>query len=359
MQYRDVDIQPPMGIVDAGTATIDIDVTQPLTELEVVMALTNAGAQAQDLPISQIVSRIELVDGGTVYASLDGSQAAAGFAYDAGKYPPIWIDQRANQGQNFTFPIRFGRYLGDQLRNFDPTKLRNPQIRITWINNALHLAGSKTLGVRAKIMDGVPGASSCLFTTAVRAFVTVAAGIEVTELPTDYPIRTLYVHPYVIGRASAMVVTNLRLDCDEGKFIAFDRGGWSMCEAVEEIYGCLSVRQAVNVTNGARRETWIGVTHGCVATTDLATTFANATVWDDPFVLVMGGDFNGLALANANVTLLATGAVPHGMMAIPFGIPDDPASWLNAAAYRKVKLLLTQGFAGALCTILVQQDRPL
>lgn len=359
MQYRDVDIQPPMAIVNAGTATIDIDVTQPLTELEVVMALTNAGAPTPDLPISQIVSRIELVDGGTVYMSLDGSQLASEFFYKAGKYPPVWMDYRANNGQNFTFPIRFGRYLGDPLRNFDPTKLRNPQIKVTWINNALHLAGSKTLGVRGKIMDGVAGSSQCLFTTAVRAFVTVATGIEVTELPTDYPIRTLYVQPYLVFRAAPIIVTNLRLDCDEGKFIAFDRSGWSMSEAVEEIYGCLQLRITHNLSNGAQPETWIGITHGCYVTPQVFTQNAHGLTSDNGFVTVQGQDAAHAPLANVDVELIPFGTLPHGMWAIPFGIPDDPASWLNAGAYRKVKLLLTQGLAGALCTILVQQDRPM
>jgi hypothetical protein len=47
------------------------------------------------------------------------------------------------------------------------------------------------------------------------------------------------------------------------------------------------------------------------------------------------------------------------MFPIQFGDEDDPSTWLNAGAYRKIKLNLTQIFAGLTCTLLVQQDRPL
>ena len=359
MQYRDVTIQPAMAIPNAGTATIDIDVTQPLTQIEVFMGLTNAAAVAPDLPVHTQVQRIELVDGGTVYASLTGAQALADFAYNARKYPPTWNDERANSGQNATFPIRFGRYLGDPLRNFDPTKLRNPQIRITWINNALHLAGSKTLGVRAKIMDGVAGASSCLFTTAVRAFVTVAAGIEVTELPTDYPIRRLYFQLNTGVPVSPAVITWARLDCDEGKFVALDRSTWELAEEAEEIFGTFMIRNWYNVNSLMWRETWLGITHIVAASTETANTFVNARVGDDGRTQLVGASDAGAALALADVETGAFGALPHSMFPIQFGDEDDPSSWLNAGAYRKIKLNLTQGIAGLTCTLLVQQDRPM
>lgn len=359
MQYRDVTIQPAMAIANAGTATIDIDVTQPLTQIEVMFALINGGARAINLPVHQIVTRIELVDGGTVYASLDGPQALADFAYNAGKYAPGWNDERANSGQNVTIPIRFGRYLGDPLRNLDPTKLRNPQIKVTWINNALHLAGSKTLGIRAKILDGVAGASQCLFTTAVRAFVTVAAGIEVTELPTDYPIRRLYFQLASGVPVSPSVITWARLDCDEGKFIALDRSTWELAEEAEEIFGTVLLRNWYNINSLDWRETWLGITHIVVANTETANTFVNGRVGDDGRVQLVGASDAGAALALADVETCALGALPHSMFPVQFGDPNDPATYFNAGAYRKVKLNLTQGFAGATCTILVQQDRPM
>jgi len=348
-----------MAIANAGTATFDIDVTQPLTQIEVMFALTNAAARAPNLPCHTQISRIELVDGGTVYAAMTGAEALGHYAYEAGKYAPGWNDERANSGQNVTIPIRFGRYLGDPLRNFDPTKLRNPQIKVTWINNALHLAGSKLLGIRGKVLDGVAGASSCLFTTAVRAFVTVAAGIEVTELPTDLPIRRLYVALNTGVPVSPSVITWARLDCDEGKFIALDRSAWELAEECEEIFGTVVLRNWYNVNSLDWRETWLGVTHIVVANTEQADTYVNARVGDDGRTQLVGATNANVALALADVETCAFGALPHSMFPIQFGIPDDPASWLNAAAYRKIKLNLTQAFAGLTCTILVEQDRPM
>ncbi len=359
MQYRDVNVQPVMAVVNTGTATIDLDVTSPLTELSVVMALTNGGAALNGQLIPRIVQRIELVDGGTVYSSLSGPQLAADFFYNTGRYPPHWMDEAANAGQNFTFPMRFGRYLGDPLRNFDPTKLRNPQIRVTWAADPLHLAGSLTLGIRAKIMEGVPGASSCLFTTDVRDFVTVAAGIDVTELPTDLVIRRLYVAPWLALTAPAAIINWYRLDCDEGKFIAFDRSGWDCIEDIEQAFGYCRTRVHVNANNAQTKDVCIGNTMGASVARADGTRFICAWCSGSNWAAPHGATDAGVLIANIPCEILTYGSLPHSVLGFGFGVPDDPASWLNAAAYRKIKLLLTQGIAGATCSLLVQQDRPL
>jgi len=359
MQYRQVDILSRENVADSGTKSIDLDVLDPITELAITFDLKNGAADvAAHLPVAA-VTRIELVDGGTVYASLTGEEAVAIFAYQTGHYPAHWYSETLSENQSVTIPIRFGRFLGDPLRNFNPAKLRNPQLKITWATDAQHLTAYCYLTVRGRILEGVAGAPSCLLPKAVRTFTTAASGIETTELPTEYPIRTLYVRDWLAGACPRNILSNWKLDCDEGKFIAFDITGENLQREIEDIYGYLEIRQNVEATNADQIQAWLGAAYGGYAS--IAGGAYKTQVWasGNPYVVVYGSDYNNAAFDDQKVELTCRGSLPHSTFAIPFGLPDDPASWFNAAAYRKVKLLLTQGEADCEASIVVVQDRPL
>jgi hypothetical protein len=119
------------------------------------------------------------------------------------------------------------------------------------------------------------------------------------------------------------------------------------------------LRNWYNVNSLDWRETWLGITHIVVANTETAADYVNARVGDDGRTQLCGASNAGVALALADVETCAQGALPHSVFPIVFGDPMDPATYFNAGAYRKVKLNLTQAFAGINCTILVQQDRPM
>jgi len=359
MQYRDVDILASKSVGDAGTETIDLDVMDPITELSILIDLTNGGSALTDDTPTEIVTKIELVDGGTVYSSVTGAQAVAAYFYDAGRYPPHWYDEALSAGQHITIPLRFGRFLGDPLRNFDPSRLRNPQLKVTWAKLSAHLTAYVKLGVRAKILDGVSGAGACLLNQAVRAFTTAGSGIESTELPTDYPIRRLYVHPLYGTEVPPYIITNFKLDCDEGKFIAFDHDGWAMVEEAEKQFGYGQVRRNLIVTTGDNHDTQWGNCIAAMLAAGVQGDIVSGNTSGNRACLCYTMTHAGGAAAAVPTEALFTGCLPEGMFGYGFGLPDDPATWFPAPAYRKVKLLLTQGIASATCTILVQQDRPI
>jgi hypothetical protein len=359
MQYRDVDILSSKTVGDSGTETVDLDVTDPITELAVVVGVTNDSSAVDGKIPTNIITKVELVDGGTVLASLTGPELAADFCYNAGRYPPHWYDEQATNGQSVTLPMRFGRFLGDPLRNFDPTRFRNPQIKVTWAKASGHASGSVTLGVRAKLLADVPGASSCLFTKAVRGFTSASSGVEETELPTDYPIRRLYVGAYLQDNVPASILTHFKLDCDGGKFIAFDMGSWAMCEEAERAFGYFHVRQFVKASNGDTKDCWLGNALYAALSAGDPGYISNAIASGNPFAYIWSYSHAGAAASAILFEMGAFGCLPHSVFAYPFGLPDDPSTWLNAGAYRSVKLLLTQGTASCPVSILVQQDRPI
>jgi len=357
--YRDVDILPKKLVGDSGTETVDIDVTDPITELSITLDLTNGGAKALNRPPQNFISKIEVVDGGTVYASLTGPEAFAVFFYETGHVPVHLFSEVASEAQAVILPLRFGRFLGDPLRNFDPTKLRNPQVKVTWAKDALHLASSLYLTVKAKLLSGVPGASSCLLVNDVRSWTTAASGDEDTELPTDYPIRRLFVRPWLSEPCAANILSRYKIDCDAGKFIPLDMSGWDLQEEIERIFGYAHIRHDIYATNADKKQTWLGYTMGASVATAASGYIANLWCSKNSYGVIYGFKHDGTGMDEQKCEMLVYGCLPHNVFCIPFGLPEDPATWLPATAFKSVKLRVTQAEADATAYIAVQQDRPM
>ena len=359
MQYREVDILAKETVADSGTKSIDLDVTDPVTELSVGLDLTNGAADVAAHNPTAVITKIEIVDGGTVYASLTGEEVAAIYAYRTGRYPPHWYSETLSEGQWTFLPLRFGRFLGDPLRSFNPAALRNPQLKVTWAKHSQHLTGTIQLTVKARLLSDVAPAPSCLFPKAVRTFTTAGSGVEHTELPTDYPIRTLFVRMWLSGVLPNGALTNFKLDCDAGRFIAFDMSGNDMKDLVESIYPHIWVRQFIEASNADQIQTWMGAAYA--GSGAIAGGAYKTQLWcsGNPYAVIYGSDYNNAAFDDQKVEINAMGSLPHNTFAYPFGLPEDPATWFNVAAYRKVDLQLTQAESGGECSILVEQDRPL
>jgi len=359
MMYRDVEILSTVTVADSGTKTVDLDVTEPITELVVRVKLTNESSHNINKIPTLIVSKLEIVDGGTVYASLDGPQAAAGYFYETGQYPNHSYHERQDWGQDVHIPLRFGRFLGDPTRNLDVSRLRNPQLKITWAKDTLHLTNTVQLGVRARVMGDVAGASAALLTKSVRAFTTVGSGIEETELPTEYPIRRLFIQPYALATPPHYVLSQFKLDCDAGKFIPFDLDIYEWMALTEQERGHCTVRQRPMITNQEYRESYIGRTYWGTAFSPSTQYMTGCSCALQSNPLIYANFHDGTPASDLGLECGFVGTYPHNVMCLTFGLPDDPATWFNAAAFRKVLLKLTQVSAAATCTILVQQDRPL
>ena len=357
MIYREVDILAGQTVADSGTKTIDLDVTEPITELEALIGVTNGASENDDKTPQTIVSKIEIVDGGTVYSSLSGQEACGVFFYDAGKYPPHWYSEAASEGQSVTIPIHFGRFLGDPDYNFNPAALRNPQLKVTWNKDSAHLTNTVTLGVRAKVLTDQAAASQCIFTKSVRSFTSASSGDEPTDLPTDYPIRRLLIRPYSTGEVPASIITNFKLDCDQGKLVVFNISGWGLCEEVEKTFGYAHVRRTLVLDNDDYTETWIG---NCFAGSGACKDggyLVNLWCSGNPKAWSHVVSHAGTGGSDVEVEALFYGALPENIFAYQFGRPDDPATWFPAPSFRNVKLILKQGIASADVSILVQQVR--
>lgn len=358
-KYREVQIRDDASITDSGTETINLNLRDPITSLIIRFRATNTAA-LDDTPVQKNITRIEIVDGGQVYYSLSGPQAVAATAYGLGRYPHCWIDGRAGSPQRMKFQLLFGRHLGDEQFAFDPSKLLNPQLKITWADVEGYTDNSLTLGITARIMEGLPSPSKALMWTQVEAWNTASTGDHSVDLPVNYPIRALMTRAYLTGNVWNTIHTRFKMDCDLGKFVPFDLEDDELQDITQSIMGPFQVMQHGVWSYGEAVDAWLGSplqVNGISHQPAYFTNFYNAGAWHWFVAYIVADD--GSHPEDALCSAIATGYYPENCILIPFGRLDSPETWFPAQQYKEIKLYITEGVADAAASVCVQQPRSL
>lgn len=359
MNYREVELLGLKTLGDSGTEIIDVDVTDPITTIVIYFKTVNESSVVDNYPAFAALDKIELMDGGQVYLSLTGSEAIAVASYHRERYPRVWLDETPNYSSHVRIPIDFGRFVGDPDFAFDPTKLKNPQIKLTWSNSDTHATAGTQAEVFAKIMEGVPSPSQCLLTKAVKSFTTAGSGDEPTDLPIDYPYRRLFVRAYKSEKWIEGILTQFELNCDVGKLIPFDIPAEDFTALCEEEFPLFRVMHFVKCDNNVMREGRLGyLKNGSVVPCD-DSKIIQATPTAPQYYRTYVRDYTGTVQTEVRATAVLFGTLPEYTWCYQFGRKNDPATWFRAPQYKGVKLILTQGRADAAASILLQQPRSL
>lgn len=366
MRYRHAYIEDNKVLADSGTEVIDIRVTSPITELLIQLYALNYSSGNKQSPIARCVSKIEIVDGSDVLFSLSGQQAIALAFYDSGKMPARKIGELWNWSQVDHFPIRFGRFLGDPLLAFDPTKFTNPQLKITWdlatvniIDSTGFTSDSGRLTVIAKIMEDPTAAPvGFLMNKEHYAFTTAASGDENIDLPTDYPYRKLLVRSYEAGVELAAAITELKLSVDQDRFVPFDLHAVDLARMMENWFGKAWQEITFLANHDDTREVWIDMEVGgwaigqgniprfCMVTDSYASR-ATLGLYD-----AAGG-----TLSDCEGTLYITGRCVESCFCYPFGRQDVIEEAFAAPDFASIRLMLTQNNINGAASVILQQIR--
>lgn len=355
MNYREVEILALQVVGDSGTKTIDLDVNEPITELEVAIKVKNTAAVCNDVPPERIISKIEIVDGGKVYWSASGAEAVAVTCYEKLRWPSTWLYEGASGNQRTWIPMQFGRYVGDEQYALTPAKLINPQLKVTWAKNSLHLTNQVELGLFAKLMQGVASPPQALMTKIVRGFTTAASGEEPTELPTDLPIRRLFIRGEIVDYSITSVFSNYKLDCDLGSLIIFDLGQRKMVARCENEFGFFEYRSHIWADNARYVKSWFGRTMAAQLQASAGSYILNAYTTSSDKVYCSVYDADGGVVSDLSAVMKVYGSFPQYTLCYQFGRKEDPATWFDPKVFKKVVLKLEQGVADAEASILLQQ----
>lgn len=226
MNYRTVTIMAEEALGASGTKLIPILIKDPITALFLPLSHT-VGDGERIAPELDIIEKIELVDGSDVLMSLSGTEMAALHFYDGHPFIDcIACNMKSDTGYSHLRHY-FGRFFRDPLLAFDPTKFRNPQLKITWDATNIEAAGTDlTLAILAECFDEkVISPVGFLQSREYHSYAPDDETHKYIDLPTDLVIRRLFLQTKMFGYSTVALLTNVKLSEDNDKRIPLDIRG--------------------------------------------------------------------------------------------------------------------------------------
>jgi len=282
-----------------------------------------------------------------------------------GRLPSAIVDEDAGQSQTVSLPIFFGRYIGDTDLAFDPTKFRNPQVRVNWnlanvtaVGATGYLTGRMELSIIAEVMSGAPSPVGVLSAKERYTYTTTAGGTEYIEMPTDEVWRKLLLRGVKVNNPWHWIYDVVKLSCDGGKFIPLDMRGWDMLNQL-------------NLTHSRFNYQMKGRALGNDAVTlNLMHDEVMSPVSDGTGDAVYEVVYNGgggctlsiytagvLTVANQNYYAPVSGYLPFKVLSVPFGKQIEIGDWFPAPAFGSIRLEIRGGVAASSNYIALQTVR--
>lgn len=360
MNYRLATLKAEETFTSDTTDIIDIDVANPISQI-VIRFQPKMGAEANSSghPM-KCLSKIELVDGSDVLFSLSGPEAHALDWYSHLTERPNIMWYLPTTTMDIALHISFGRYLWDQLLAFDPTKFKNPQLKITMdIDGGGMNTSQVTLSVFAHLFDEKAVTPvGFLMSKEIKDYALGAGTHEYTDMPTDFAYRKMLLRIQKYAAGLEYSFDDIKLSEDVDKRIPINHDIHEILHAVtgqQKAY-----REWIIVAGGGTERQfhitpayWPGLS---IAHWEGSAISTYATIWEGDggrarlFTSAVGG----------NYTAMVEGWCPHGVVEIPFGLQNEPDDWYDVTKIGSLKLdlLSNAGMSSSeTCQIFLQQLR--
>ena len=368
MKIRDAQLEyRNQRALTAGVWTFPVNLVDPVTEFKIwVWAHVYGGDALADQCLPYCITEIALVDGSEVIFAMDGACAIASYGYDMGKFPLHWHQELAGMSNYWCIPITFGRWLTDPEWIFDPTRFRNPQIRITWNLSAVTAADSAgswiandiAFSVWAKVMEEGARPRGYLMNKELKEFASLASGDEITYLPTDFNIRKVMVRAYKNCGQQNDAITNIKISQDEDKWIPVDLGShdflflhYDWWDEMDFFLKCCRDDEEQDEHFGGTYSHGVGV--GAQAAI-----IQNLRGWANNCFYLDADTDAGASNDNNQVWINTFTRSPFDTFCYPFGDQMVAEDWLDVSRIGNLRLILRQGATGYNEQIVVQQAHP-
>lgn len=350
-------------LADSGEVTTPIGLRDTMTALYLEFRATNGASYNCAQTLADCITSIEILDGANTLISLTGKQAAALYWSRLNWMPYNLVSEFASNVQNLYVPILFGRWLGDQQFAFDPSKFSNPVIKIKWnlatvnaVGATGFVTGSGTFTAIADIMEGVPAPVAMLTAKQHYSFSTAASGTEYIDLPVDQRLSKILLTAWATGQGALYGISNVKISCDNGKVIPLDMRSSDFMRHNTRLLSPLTYKHDFMVANAEtiysvlkKDETLALIRDGG----DTVYGYMNTGIGQGAVTVTTGGS----ADANKRVTeAIVSGFCPYGSSLYHCGEWDDPSTWLSPAAFRSMRLELTQNAASSACSVVLETE---
>jgi len=362
---------------DAATEVVNLPLSNILSGLLVRLAWTNGTTDSAATDVIDAVDKVQVIANGShELFSLSGEELAKHAYFETGRRCPQYRHFGASAVQSCTFPVMFGRFLGDPelwLRCNDFTSL---ELKITYSPTISATVGFATgTGVLDVIgvmfYGGEPGIhQGYLRTTSQYAVTTAASGDAVIELPRQNDYRRLYAYCFETAIEDGVDVTELELSLNNGELVPYTGRWLDLQEQNEYELGIVPVESGVfagvdNETIETRLGRILGfnttVVHNFAATTDFPlydiSSIAGGTVTLAGILVEASATYAATALdaAARDIHWIGRGVGVGNAVCIPFDKMLTMDHVLRSADFDSVKLTLTQGAAGGALKVWLQE----
>lgn len=365
MQTRDYQQETAKDMGTAGTLTFPLDFVDPITEISLLFAATNGASYNKNNPIDRNISRIEIVDGGEVLWSVPGDVALGAQAHLQNSLPHCYRTGAVSDAPYMVIPLRFGRYLYDQLFAFNPSAHRNPQLKVTFDEATVRAAGatgyvsdSFTVTVNIRLMEDAPAPQGFLALREIETFTSLGSGEHIVNLPTDMLIRALINRVYVAGTDQRSNITRWKLSGDGGKRVPFDLDVGTIVDYMAEVFNPLMVPLYTTADDQEELETWVAIDLEAFCHAHQGQIIVAGTeAWPSQIKVYFYTDA-GVEANNQAIHIGVFGWGINGCLIYPFGRLDEPSDWFDPRGINKLDLALKQESAGAEVNVCLQHVRP-
>ena len=334
MNYRLAELFEDTAMGASGTEIIDINVEQPFSQLIIQQRSTGA----QDAPtahLAAVISKIEIVDGSDSLFSLAGYEADA-FDFHHRKKVAFGINTYLSAVQGIkTYVLNFGRYLWDPQLAFDPTKFKNPQIKITYDRDAGGcLSSALELQVIAKLFDEkAVSPMGFLMHKEIKSYAIGAGTWEYTDMPTDFPWRMLLMTARADGKHPHAQFREIKLSEDVDRKVPFHFDTMNLIKWIQTNYPIYQENLYCSGGGAARTyyvtPAYAAVFAGCG---EVAMNILQAAGF------ASGGTLSLTGSAAGNIYGQVMGYCPHGSVVVPFGLQNEIEDWYDVSKVGNLKL---------------------
>ena len=372
MRYRDAVLEYQKVLDDTGTFIKDLDITDPVTALYLEIQATNEATSNKGNFISDIITKVEIVDGSDVLYGLTLTELEALHFYKLRKTPTLFPSEWGGGDQRHGCFLLFGRYLGDQEYAMDFNRFKNPQLKITSniaaitaIGSGLSFAtGTIKASIIAKVMEEAPTPAQYLMAKELLSFTSSSSSgaEERKELPIDYIYRMLMTRHWVQSSDINEVTSDLKLTCDTDKYIAFNRKVQQLDAEALALFGEGRLKHDVYRSSGDHtrmlfnKEPNIAYSLGVA---DVKNFICAGDLWSSDWHGFQYDADGNPDTTDRKLTGVEGGHALHATLPIPFGEMEKPETWFNPMPYKKIELVFTSGGTAGACAVVAEQVRPL
>jgi hypothetical protein len=371
MKIRDAVLEYQKVLDDAGTLVKDLDIVDPVSALYLEHEAVNEATSNKGNFISDIITKVEIVDGAEVLYSLNLTELEALHFYKLGKTPTLFPSEFGGGIQRHGCLLLFGRYLGDQEFAIDLTKFKNPQLKITSNIDAIRTHGSAVsfatgtlkCSIVAKVLEGFGAPGKYLMAKELLSFTSSSSSgaEERKELPLDLVYRMLMTRHWLQGRDIDEISSDLKLTADADKYVAFNRKVKQLDAEVFALFGAGQLKHDIYTQH---QVAWRMLFNKEPFYTPLSWEDASPEIigdryfWSSEGKLDINDNGGNLVTSDMKISGIETGHALHATLPLPFGDMMKPETWFDPTAFKKLELVFTSGGYAGSCAVVAEQVRP-